>query len=85
MDIYFILQIVMSSSGIFNRFSFTPPVGGGNSSQGFASSNISYDAYKDKNLKVTPNVTTTPYYSSNKNGVDTRYGVSISYNFMGGK
>lgn len=75
----------MGGSESSERVSCTPPRGCGNSDSGYATSTISYDAYSDNKLKVTPNVTATPYYSSGGNGVDVRYGASISYNFMGGK
>ena len=68
-----------------DRFSYTPPTGCGNSNWGYVSTKASYDVYKNDKLKVTPSVTATPYYSNCGNGIDKQYGISVSYNIMGGK
>jgi hypothetical protein len=72
--------------GESSKVSYSPPSFSGGGGRIAASSNISYDAYKGDQLKVSPYVSTTAYHSSSGNGISAdRVGVTASYNFMGDK
>lgn len=69
----------------FSNVSVSPITGTGNSTWGVAQTTVSCDVYKDTKLTVTPSVTTTAYYTPPEKGFQNTYGITASYNFLGGK
>ena len=74
----------MSASHWSNHFNVSAPVGSANNDFGYVSTTATVQTNNEK-CNAAVSATITPYYTPAQSGVDTRFGASISYNFLGGK